>query len=50
MGNEKVQKLYCQFCGKRLPANILELKGEIALSVVCPHCKNKNTVERKDIR
>ena len=44
------QRLYCQFCGKRLPVDILHSDGKVRLLVVCAHCKGKNIVEKADIR
>lgn len=46
---DKVQKIYCQFCGKRLPADILHTEGKVRLLVVCPHCKGRNVVEKENI-
>lgn len=47
---DKVQKIYCQFCGKRLPADILHTEGKVRLLVVCPHCKGRNVVEKENIQ
>ena len=44
------QRLYCQFCGKRLPVDILHSDGKVRLLVVCAHCKGKNIVEKDNIR
>lgn len=49
MEKENGEKIFCQFCGKRLPADILSMDGRLKLLVVCPKCKHKNTIERQNI-
>jgi len=40
---ETTKQLVCECCGKKTPATIVSVSGDVIITVYCRNCKHLNT-------